>query len=87
MGRDVAALPRPRRAGRDDAALGDCARLALRVKQRERIDAWCKRRRRPTELEADHAIIGAQLGQLSDDRPRVGRPELVLLPDAASSVT
>jgi hypothetical protein len=65
-----------------------CARLAVVLARREGLEVWREPRLRAAEREADGPIPSAQLGSLPDGRPRLRRPDLVLLPpDPALPVT
>jgi hypothetical protein len=63
-----------------------CARLAVELERRERVEVWGEPRLRAAEQETDRSVATAQLGQLPDGRPRLRRPDLVLFPDAALPV-
>src|SRR4051794_33635203 len=63
-----------------------CARLAVQLEPAERGEVWGEPRLRAAELEAERPIASAQLGQLSDGRPRLRRPDLVLFPETALPV-
>ena len=63
-----------------------CAWLAVHLERAEGVEVWGEPRLRAAELEADHAVASAQLGQLPDGRPRLRPPDLALFPDAALPV-
>jgi hypothetical protein len=63
-----------------------CARLAVLLERRERVEVWGEPRLRAAELEADRPIASARLGNLPDGRPRLRRPDLVLFPPDAAPV-
>jgi hypothetical protein len=48
--------------------------MCARLERAERVEVWGEPRLRAAELEADHAVASAQLGQLPDGRPRLRRP-------------
>src|SRR3954465_7781474 len=64
-----------------------CARLAVEVERAEQCEGWGEPRLRAAELDAGQAVASARLGDLPDGRPRLRRPDLVLVPDAALPVT
>jgi hypothetical protein len=64
----------------------ECARLAVALERAEGVAVWGEPRLRAAELDAGHAIASAQLGELPDGRPRLRRPDLVLLPREALPV-
>jgi hypothetical protein len=57
-----------------------CARLAVILERRERAEVWGEPRLRAAERESGGPLASAQLGVLPDGRPRLRRPDLVLLP-------
>jgi hypothetical protein len=63
-----------------------CARLAVILERRERVDVWGEPRLRAAELEAHRPIASAAMGNLPDGRPRLRRPDLVLFPPETAPV-
>src|SRR4051812_7641933 len=57
-----------------------CARLAVVLERRERVEVWGEPRLRAAELEAQRPIASAPMGTLPDGRARLRRPDLVLFP-------
>jgi hypothetical protein len=63
-----------------------CARLAVILERAERCEVWGEPRLRAAELDGQRPIASAQLGLRPDGRPRLRRPDLVLLPPETAPV-
>ena len=58
-----------------------CAQLAVVLESTEPgYRLWSEREVRAAELDAGDSVASAELGRLSDGRPRLRRPDLVLMP-------
>jgi hypothetical protein len=57
-----------------------CARLAVALERAEpNFVMWSERDVRVAELDAGHAVASAEVGRLSDGRPRLRRADLILM--------